>query len=84
MTELRLGQNEKGIETLKGGITLASKVLMEGYRSCQRWDLRGTVRANIRAYRLLLNQRRGGKGKYNSVNGSPAHPNRRRGKRAEE
>ena len=30
VTELRLGQNEKGIETLKGGITLASKVLVKG------------------------------------------------------
>jgi len=48
VTELRLGQNEKGIETLKGGITLASKVLVEGYHNYERWDIRGTVRASIR------------------------------------
>lgn len=48
VTELRLGQNEKGIETLKGGITLASKVLVEGYNNYDRWDLRGAVRTAIR------------------------------------
>jgi tetratricopeptide (TPR) repeat protein len=48
VTELRLGQNQKGIETLKGGITLASKVLVEGYNNYERWDLRGTVRTAIR------------------------------------
>src|ERR1051325_10973659 len=31
ITQLRVGQNDKGIETLKGGITLASKVMTEGY-----------------------------------------------------
>jgi tetratricopeptide (TPR) repeat protein len=48
VTELRLGQNEKGIETLKGGITLASRVLVEGYHNYDRWDIRGTVRASVR------------------------------------
>jgi hypothetical protein len=37
-------QNEKGIETLKGGITLASKVMAEGYHDYERWDIRGTIR----------------------------------------
>lgn len=54
VTELRLGQNEKGIETLKGGITLASKVLNEGYHNYDRWDLRGTVRASIRRSAFYL------------------------------
>src|ERR1043166_5587050 len=36
ITQLRLGQNEKGLETLKGGITLASKVMTEiGRASCR-------------------------------------------------
>jgi len=48
VTELRLGQNEKGVETLKGGITLASKVLVEGYHNYERWDIRGTVRVSVR------------------------------------
>jgi tetratricopeptide (TPR) repeat protein len=54
VTELRLGQNEKGIETLKGGITLASKVLVEGYHNYDRWDIRGTVRASIRRCAFYL------------------------------
>jgi tetratricopeptide (TPR) repeat protein len=47
-TQLRLGQNDKGIETLKGGITLASKVLGEGYRNYDRWDIRGVIKTYIR------------------------------------
>ena len=54
VTELRLGQNEKGIETLKGGITLASKVLVEGYHNYERWDLRGTIRTTIRRCAFYL------------------------------
>jgi tetratricopeptide (TPR) repeat protein len=54
VTELRLGQNEKGIETLKGGITLASQVLVEGYHHHDRWDLRGTVRASVRRSAFYL------------------------------
>jgi tetratricopeptide (TPR) repeat protein len=54
VTELRLGQNEKGIETLKGGITLASKVLVEGYHNYDRWDLRGSVRTSVRRCAFYL------------------------------
>ena len=32
-TQLRLGQTDKGIESLKGGITLASKVMVDGYHN---------------------------------------------------
>jgi tetratricopeptide (TPR) repeat protein len=53
-TELRLGQNDKGIETLKGGITLASKVLVEGYNNYDRWDLRGSVRTSVRRCAFYL------------------------------
>jgi tetratricopeptide (TPR) repeat protein len=53
-TQLRLGQNDKGIETLKGGITLASKVLGEGYKNYERWDIRGTIRASIRRCAFYL------------------------------
>jgi tetratricopeptide (TPR) repeat protein len=54
VTELRLGQNEKGIETLKGGITLASKVLVEGYHNYDRWDIRGTVKTSVRRCAFYL------------------------------
>src|SRR5678815_5233522 len=54
MTQLQLGQNEKGIETLKGGITLASKVLVEGYHNYERWDIRGTVKTSVRRCAFYL------------------------------
>jgi hypothetical protein len=47
-------QNEKGIETLKGGITLASKVMVEGYHHFERWDIRGTIRTAIRRCAFYL------------------------------
>ena len=54
MTQLQLGQNEQGIETLKGGITLASKVMVEGYHNYEKWDNRHTIQASIRRSAFLL------------------------------
>jgi tetratricopeptide (TPR) repeat protein len=54
MTQLQLGQNEKGIETLKSGITLASKVMVEGYHNYDKWDIRRTIQASIRRSAFLL------------------------------
>jgi hypothetical protein len=59
-------QNEKGIETLKGGITLASKVMVEGYHHYERWDIRGTIRTAIRRGAFYLTKR-GGKRKYHLI-----------------
>ena len=53
-TELRLGQDQKGIESLKGGITLASKVITQGYLNYPYWDLRGVVRSSIRRTAFLI------------------------------
>jgi len=65
VTQLRLGQNEQGIETLKGGITLASKVLVEGYQNYENWDIRGTVRAGVR--RCAFNLTKGIEEKNNII-----------------
>lgn len=54
LIQLRIGQNEKGIEALKGGITLASKVMADGYRDHMYWDTRGLVRASLRRSAFLL------------------------------
>jgi tetratricopeptide (TPR) repeat protein len=54
LTQLRLGQNEKGIESLKGGITLASKVMVDGYHNYLYWDTRGLIRASMRRSAFLL------------------------------
>jgi tetratricopeptide (TPR) repeat protein len=53
-TQLRLGQDEKGIETLKGGVTLASRVMVDGYHNYSYWDTRGLIRASLRRSAFLL------------------------------
>lgn len=54
LTQLRIGQSEKGVETLKGGITLASKNMVDGYHEFLYWDTRGLIRASIRRSAFLL------------------------------
>lgn len=54
LTQLRLNQNEKGIESLKGGLTLANKVWVDGYHNYRFWDSRGVVRASLRRSAFLL------------------------------
>jgi tetratricopeptide (TPR) repeat protein len=54
LTQLRLGQTDTGIETLKGGVTLANTVLVDGYRHYVYWDSRGTVRTTLRRSIFLL------------------------------
>jgi tetratricopeptide (TPR) repeat protein len=54
LTQLRVGQVEKGLESLKGGITLASKVMVDGYHNYLYWDGRGLIRASIRRSAFLL------------------------------
>lgn len=53
ITELRLGQNEKGFENLKGGLTLLSKVSRPGYKGYTFWDYPGTVSLALRRTILL-------------------------------
>ena len=47
MAQLRLGEDEKGIETLQGAVTLLSKVSKPGYRNFTEWDSKGLVRSYI-------------------------------------
>jgi tetratricopeptide (TPR) repeat protein len=47
MAQLRLGEDDKGIETLQGAITLVSKISKPGYRSYPEWDSKGLVRSYI-------------------------------------
>jgi len=54
LTQLRLGQIDKGMESLKGGITLASKVMVDGYHNYLYWDTRGLIRASLRRSAFLL------------------------------
>lgn len=54
LTQLRLNQNDKGIESLKGGITLANKVWVDGYHNYLYWDTRGIIRASLRRSAFLI------------------------------
>jgi tetratricopeptide (TPR) repeat protein len=56
LTQLRLGQTQKGMESLKGGITVASKVMVDGYHNYLYWDTRGVIRASIRRSAFLLSR----------------------------
>ncbi|HEX7233025.1 MAG TPA: tetratricopeptide repeat protein [Candidatus Binatia bacterium] len=54
VTQLRLNQTDKGIESLKGGITLASRVMVNGYHNYMYWDTRGLVSASLRRSAFLI------------------------------
>jgi tetratricopeptide (TPR) repeat protein len=54
MTQIRLGEDEKGIETLKGAITLVSRVSKSGYRDYKDWDNKGLIRSTISRTAFLL------------------------------
>lgn len=56
LTQLRLGENDKGVESLKGGITLANKVMVDGYKHYIYWDTRGQIRTALRRSAFLLTQ----------------------------
>lgn len=47
LTQLRLRDDVKGLESLKGGLTLFSKASKEGYRGIEFWDKKGLVRAAL-------------------------------------
>jgi len=54
VTQMRLGQLDKGIESLKGGITLANKVMVDGYHNYLYWDTRGVIHAQMRRSAFLI------------------------------
>lgn len=52
--QLRLNENEKGLEAMRGGITLLSKVSKHGYREYPIWDSSGNIRSSIQRTAFLL------------------------------
>ena len=54
LTQLRLGDDQRGFETLKGGLTLLNKVSVDGYKGISFWDKNGSVRIAIRQSIFLL------------------------------
>jgi tetratricopeptide (TPR) repeat protein len=53
LTQLRLGQNQVGLETVKGGLTLLSKASVRGYRDYPDWDSKNLVRSSIQRTAFL-------------------------------
>jgi len=61
LTELRLGDDAKGLESLKGGITLFSKVTKDGYKGIDFWDTDGYVRMALRRTAFAITKGLGAK-----------------------
>jgi len=65
LAQLRMGENHKALETLKGALTLASKEMKEFYRGFQYWDRAGKVRIALR--RAVLSATKGLEDKENLI-----------------
>ena len=50
LTQLQRGDEERGLESLKGGLTLLAKATQKGYKDIKEvyWDRRGLVRRSLR------------------------------------
>ena len=47
LAQMRVGEPAKGLETIKGGLTLLAKAMGDDYRGWAGWDPRGTVRSSL-------------------------------------
>ena len=54
LAQLRLEEDQKGMESLKGAITLISQVSVRGYRDYPDWDSNNQVRGAIRRCAFLV------------------------------
>lgn len=57
LTQLRLADDENGLKSVQGGLTLLGRVSKGGYRGYQFWDRNGLVRAGLR--RAVLDATKG-------------------------
>ena len=50
LTQLRRGEDQRGLESLRGGLTLLAKATRSGYKDFKEedWDRRGVVRRSLR------------------------------------
>ena len=53
-SQLRLNQMEKGLEAMKGGLTLLAKKSTHGYRDYPVWDTQGGIRSAIQRAAFVL------------------------------
>ncbi|MBM4260171.1 MAG: tetratricopeptide repeat protein [Deltaproteobacteria bacterium] len=54
LTQLRLNDNHRGMESLKGAITQLSRVSVRGYREYEDWDSNNQVRTELRRCALVI------------------------------
>lgn len=54
LTQLRLGEDQQGLESLKGGITLLNQASKDGYKGIEFWDRNHLVRTSLRKTVLLI------------------------------
>ncbi len=48
LAQMGLGDDGRGLESIKGGLTLLSKAMRDSYRGFNPWDLNGLVRSSLR------------------------------------
>jgi len=48
LSQLRLGDDQRGLDSIKGGITLLSRAMQDEYRGFSGWDRNGIVRTALR------------------------------------
>ncbi len=48
LAQMRLGEDQKGLESVKGGLTLLARAMKDGYRGYRDWDPSGVVRSSLR------------------------------------
>ena len=56
LTQLRVGDDQTGMESLKGGLTLLSKVSENGYKGIDFWDRNRSVQNTLRRTAFLVAQ----------------------------
>jgi tetratricopeptide (TPR) repeat protein len=61
LAQMKLGDDQKGLESLKGGLTLLSKAMRDSYRGFSGWDVNGSVRTSLRRSVLLATKGSGEK-----------------------
>ena len=54
LTQLRIQDDQRGLESLKGAITLLAKLSVGGYRDYPNWDSNNQVRTAIRRCALMV------------------------------
>jgi len=53
LSQMRLGEHQQGLEAIKGGLTLLSRAMRDGYRDFPEWDRNGLVRSSLGRVVLL-------------------------------